>query len=222
MGKVTKNSDDSAVSRPAGRKLRAGLDRKEQIVNRVIQLFAQKGFALTTRELARELRITQPLLYRYFPSKQSLIEAVYERVFLSRWDAVWGQGLADRRVPLRQRMITYLTDYTRVILQSEWVRIFLYAGLQDPSLNQRYLKMLHERVFTVLIKELRHESGRGGRAGSKQTMLDMEVLWSFHSSFFYMGVRQWVYQMPVPDDLDAVIEHRVDVFLHGALGAAKP
>lgn len=222
MGEVIKNSDDVALSTPAGHKVRAGLNRQEQILNRAIELFAQKGFALTTRELARELRITQPLLYRYFPSKQLLIEAVYDRVFLSRWNAVWEQDLADRSVPLRERLVAYLTDYTRAILQSEWVRIFLYAGLQDPSLNQRYLRMLHERVFAVLVKELRHESGRGGRAGARQTMLDMEVLWSFHSSFFYMGIRQWVYQMPVPEDIDAVIAHRVDAFLHGALCAPKP
>ncbi|OZI33266.1 TetR family transcriptional regulator [Bordetella genomosp. 1] len=185
------------------------------MVDRAITLFAQKGFALTTRELAAGLNVTQPLLYRYFPSKQLLIEKVYERVFLSRWDPAWERMLADRSVPLRQRLVSYLTDYTRAILHGEWVRIFLYAGLQDPTLNQRYLKLLHERVFALIIKELRHHNGETGRLGTRQRMLDTEVLWGFHSSFFYMGVRKWVYQLPVPDDLDEVIGHRVDAFLNG-------
>lgn len=199
------------------RKHLSGIDRQEQIVDGAIELFAQKGFALTTRELARGLGVTQPLLYRYFPSKQLLIEQVYERVFLNRWNPRWEEWLADRKRPLRDRLIDYFCDYTRAILNSEWVRIFLYAGLQDPTLNQRYLKMLHEHIFSVLSKEIRHEKRVRGTPGAKQAILDNEALWGFHSSFFYMGVRKWVYELPVPDDLETVIAYQVDTFLHGAL-----
>jgi hypothetical protein len=48
-------------------------------------------------------------------------------------------------------------------------------------------------------------------------MLDLEVLWAFHTSFFYLGVRRWVYRLPVPDDLDGIIESRVTAFLTGAV-----
>eukprot|EP01030_Chromulinospumella_sphaerica_P010028 gene10028-9836_t len=69
-----------------GRKNLTAADRQQQMVERAITLFAQKGFALTTRELAEGLQVTQPLLYRYFPSKQLLIEQVYQQVFMNRWD----------------------------------------------------------------------------------------------------------------------------------------
>ncbi|WP_238988618.1 TetR/AcrR family transcriptional regulator [Alcaligenes aquatilis] len=193
----------------------SGVDRRDQIVEQAIELFAQKGFALTTRELARELRITQPLMYRYFPSKQDLIEQVYERVFLSRWNPLWEVWLADRSRPFRDRLVQYFSDYTQAILTSEWVRIFLYAGLQDPSLNQRYLQMLHERIFRILSQELQYDLGREQALTPRQAMLENEAWWGLHSSFFYMGVRKWVYQLEVPDELEAVIAYRVDAFLDG-------
>ena len=49
-------------------------DRKEAIVSAAVELFAENGFDGSTRDLARGAGITQPLLYRYFPSKESLIE----------------------------------------------------------------------------------------------------------------------------------------------------
>ncbi|MDQ7988329.1 MAG: TetR/AcrR family transcriptional regulator [Candidatus Dactylopiibacterium sp.] len=207
---------------PQRRQHLAGQDRQEQIIDRAVELFAQKGFALTTRELASGLQITQPLLYRYFPSKQMLIEKVYERVFFSRWRPEWAQWLADRRQPFRQRLIHYLTDYTQAILHNEWVRIFLYAGLQDPALNQRYLAMLHKDVFSVINAELRHENHADAPPDARQIMLETEILWGFHASFFYMGVRKWVYQLPMPDDLEALIAERVDAFLGGVLHPARP
>lgn len=206
------NPADGAVRRYLPR-----ADREQQIVDRAIELFAQKGFALTTRELAEGLQITQPLLYRYFPSKQLLIERVYEQVFMSRINPQWEAWLSDRTRPLRERLLVYFEDYTRVILSSVWVRIFLYAGLQDPSFNQRYLDVLDHGVLSVINRELRFERGQKGRASAHQLMLDTEVMWGFHSSFFYIGVRKWVYQLPVPDDMGAVIRGRIDAFLDGVL-----
>lgn len=202
-----------------GRKNLTAADRQQQMVERAITLFAQKGFALTTRELAEGLQVTQPLLYRYFPSKQLLIEQVYQQVLMNRWDPELEQQLKDRTRPLRERLIDYFIGYTRTILSNEWVRIFLYAGLQDPELNQRYLKQLHETVFLTIIEELRHQNQKQLTAplDKHALSLEIEVLWGFHSSFFYLGVRKWVYQMPVPENLTELITLRVNAFLDGAL-----
>jgi len=48
-------------------------DRKLAIVKAVLPLFARKGFAeTTTKDLARAAQISEPLLYRHFPSKEAL------------------------------------------------------------------------------------------------------------------------------------------------------
>lgn len=212
---------DAVRSDPAPRRYLPAADREEQIVERAIELFALKGFALTTRELATGLRVTQPLLYRYFPSKSLLIERVYEKVFMQRFKPQWEEWLADRSLSFEERLVTYFSDYTRVILNSTWVRIFLYAGLQDPAFNQRYLRVLHERVLSVIIRELRHERALLRLPSPIEDFVDSEVVWGLHSSFFYMGVRKWVYELPVPDDLDVLIPARVAMFLNGTLRACE-
>src|SRR5580658_362344 len=48
-------------------------DRRKAIVNAAVPLFARNGFAgTTTRELAAAAGVSEALLFRHFPSKQSL------------------------------------------------------------------------------------------------------------------------------------------------------
>jgi AcrR family transcriptional regulator len=52
-------------------------ERRRRIVDAVRDVFAEKGFdATTTRDLARAADVSEALLYRYFPSKDSLYAAV--------------------------------------------------------------------------------------------------------------------------------------------------
>src|SRR5689334_382593 len=48
-------------------------DRKLAIVKAALPLFARQGFAeTTTKDLARAAGISEPLLYKHFPSKEAL------------------------------------------------------------------------------------------------------------------------------------------------------
>src|SRR5436190_2007155 len=48
-------------------------ERRLAIVKAALPLFARKGFAqTTTRELARAAAVSEPLLYKHFPSKEAL------------------------------------------------------------------------------------------------------------------------------------------------------
>ena len=70
---------------PADAKIRRRLPRKEReklIVDEAVKFFAEVGFEGQTRALAQRLGVTQPLLYRYFPDKEALIDRVYREVFL--------------------------------------------------------------------------------------------------------------------------------------------
>ena len=53
--------------------------RKEAIVEAVQDVFAEKGFeGTTTRELARAAGVSEALLYKHFPSKESLYAAMLD------------------------------------------------------------------------------------------------------------------------------------------------
>ena len=76
----------------------SALDRREVILAAACGFFADVGFAGTTRALADSLGVRQALLYRYFPSKEALVEAVFQRVFMQRWTRDFAAVLADRSV----------------------------------------------------------------------------------------------------------------------------
>jgi AcrR family transcriptional regulator len=73
---VTKTGD-RAVRRRPGRppKAEAG-DTKAALVDAALRLFAQKGYAGTSiRAIAREVGLSESVLYAHFPSKQAIFDA---------------------------------------------------------------------------------------------------------------------------------------------------
>src|SRR5271154_3317591 len=105
-------------------------DRRREFVAKATEFFSEEGFGGGTRDLARRLGVTQPLLYRYFPSKDDLIKEVYRTVYLEPFDAGWDKLLADRTRPLPERLKEFYEAYTGVIFSRTWLRIYFYSCLK--------------------------------------------------------------------------------------------
>lgn len=206
--------DDPPPETAARRRL-APDERERQIVNEAIRFFAEVGFEGQTRELAKRLGVTQPLLYRYFPTKEDLIERVYREVYLDRWKPEWQSWIKDRSSPVAARLKRYYKDYHRTILTYEWVRIFLFAGLRGVDINRRYLKIVRERIFEAMCVELRREFGLPGVVAKPIREGEIELIWGLHASVFYFGLRRFVYGLTVPDDIDPMVEAEIDIFMAG-------
>src|SRR3982074_1165248 len=78
-------------------------DRRNEFVAKATEFFSEEGFGGGTRALARRLGVTQPLLYRYFPSKDDLIKEVYRTVYLEPLDPGWEKLLPDPSPPAPAR-----------------------------------------------------------------------------------------------------------------------
>ena len=187
-------------------------ERREAFVQKAIEFFAEEGFDSSTRELARRLGVTQPLLYRYFPSKNDLIAEVYETVYVQRWRPEWDDMIADRSVPVRERLITFYKVYTDVVFQRDWMRIFLFAGLKGGEINRRYIDRVRSRILDPIVREWRHEAGRRERA---PTDGEIELAWAVHGGIYYYGVRTEIYGQTPLMGRDFVIETSIDALLSG-------
>lgn len=197
-------------------------EREKQIVAKAIEYFAEHGFGGGIRDLAHSLDITSAALYRYFPSKDALIERVYQEVFLARWNPLWEIWLTDRSVPLRERLVRHYQDYARTIMASDWIRIFLHAGLAKIGFNDRYYAMTRDRIGKVVIQEIRHAYGITEQTDKLADEIEIELLWGLHSSIFNLGIRRWVYGVPVrPEVVEPLITLQVDSFLDGAPAVMK-
>jgi AcrR family transcriptional regulator len=194
-------------------------EREQQIVEKAIEHFTRNGFGGSTRELARQIGVTQPLLYRYFDSKEALIERVYNEVF--QWRPEWERQIADRSIPLTERLYAFYLDYSSVILREEWIRLFIFAGLTHEGINNKYLSKLRSKVFLPVLAEVREGFGIATPRNAAEADAEIEMIWSLHAAIFYLGVRKWVYGLKVPSDMDSVIRQKVDMFLHGAPAAMR-
>lgn len=192
-------------------------EREQQIVEKAIEHFTRNGFGGSTRELAKQIGVTQPLLYRYFASKDALIERVYNEVF--QWRPDWDRQITDRSQPLTERLYTFYLDYSSVILREEWIRLFIFAGLTHEGINNKYLSKLRTKVFLPVLAEVREAFNIPAPRTSAETESEIEMIWSLHAAIFYIGVRKWVYGLKVPTDMENVIRQKVDMFLLGAPAA---
>src|ERR1700737_2110844 len=188
-------------------------ERRKEFVAKATELFSEEGFGGGTRDLARRLGVTQPLLYRYFPSKDDLIKEVYRTVYLEPFDPGWEKLLTDRSRPLRDRLREFYGAYTDVIFTRKWLRIYLYSGLKGLDINRWYVGMVRDKILTRIIRECRHEVGLAVQ--SKPGAAELELAWVLHGGIFYYGVRKYIYQSPALEDKKQMINAALEAFLAG-------
>ncbi len=196
-------------------------DREREIVDGAVAFFAEVGFDGGLRDLAKRLGITHQNLFRYFPTKEALIERVYKEVYLSRWQPEWQAILQDPSQPLEKRLISFYECYLPAIFRYDWVRIFVFAGLKGVGITQRYLDLIQRKVVAPLAIELRCVAGLEEMPECALSADELEIAWSLHGELFYLAVRRWVYDMKTPDDLGPLIRVAVVRFLEGAPAAMR-
>lgn len=202
--------------RGAGRKRLSPEERRETFIEEAVEFFASEGFDGGTRDLANRLGVSQPLLYRYFPSKDDLIKEVYRVVYLERWRSEWDDLLVDRSRPLRERLQDFYEAYTDAIFTREWIRIYLHSGLKGVDINRWYVQVVEERILSRLVIEYRIESGVP-TAGAP-TPTEIELAWVLHGGIFYYGVRKHLFESDVHENKARVIANALDVFFEGLKG----
>lgn len=185
--------------------------RRAEIVRKAASFFAQFGFDATTRDLAEWLGTTQPLMYRYFPSKSALIEEIYQTVFLESWNPDWDAILADRSRPLAERLYAFYNSYTDAIMHPEWMRIYLFAGLKGVAITGLYIARVEERIIIPIVREMCVEKNQTISQPIEPKLL--ELAWSLQGGIFYYGVRKFVYQTPVHEEKQTMIASAVDLYV---------
>lgn len=185
--------------------------RKDEILGVAAAYFAEVGFDGSTRDIARRAGITQPLLYRYFPNKDSLIEAVYQKFYLHNWDQDWDPILIDRSRTVKDRFSEFYTAYTRTIFDPVWLRLSAFAALRDPRLSLSYNHVVQEMILKPLVRERRFELGRGDVFPVSRR--DLTAAWLMHGGLLDHGMRQHVLETDHPPTTQKVIGDALDMYL---------
>lgn len=198
------------------RKRLSGEARERAIVEEAVKFFADVGFDGDTRELARRMGVTQSLIFKYFPNKAALIERVYQEVYVGRWNPYWEVIIADRRIPLQERLTRLYCDYAKTALTWDWVRLFMFSGLRGEAINQRYLQFLRSRVLEPVAAEIRADLGLPAPDVVPITVAEIELVWGINARIFYFGQRRWIFNVPLEADIDELIRLTISHFIAGA------
>lgn len=210
-----------ALEPPAKRRRLSPQAREAEIIAEAIRYFAEHGFDGGTIELAKRLGVTQPLLFKYFLSKNALIDRVYAEVFPGHWRPEWDVLLADTGIYVEDRIVRFYIGYFEDVLTYEYVRLFLFGALRRLEQNVRFNAELERRVHLPIATALRNAAGLPPPAGEDEVLDEvfMERARALHATIYQLALRRWVYLPPLEADFPALIRTKVRDFLHGAIAA---
>jgi len=117
-----------------GLRMRAS-ERREQVLNAALAEFAARGLAGTsTEDVARRAGISQPYLFRLFPTKKGLFLALVQRCFERIAEAFTGAAGdhtgEDALMAMADAYHQLLADRTLLLLQ-----LHAYAACDDPDIR---------------------------------------------------------------------------------------
>src|SRR5262245_5151760 len=129
-------------------------ERREQLIRVALGLFATKGFnGTTTKEIAAAAGVTEALIFRHFPTK----EALYDAILLWRVEnSAFASGLSELEALAEQRddagllraVIRGMLGFHRENV--DFLRLMFYAKLEGHELGdifrERHIKPFHELV----------------------------------------------------------------------------
>ncbi|MDD4050823.1 MAG: TetR/AcrR family transcriptional regulator [candidate division Zixibacteria bacterium] len=130
-------------------------DRKHQIIQEATRLFSQSGFdRVTIKHLAEACGITEPALYRYFPSK----DAIYDAVLDSIQAQMQYQELFDR-LAKEPEVGEILFGLARHILgfftaHRDLYRLLLYSTLSEHSKAKAVYLVIRGPFIFFLLNQL--------------------------------------------------------------------
>jgi AcrR family transcriptional regulator len=160
------------------------------------------------------------LLYRYFPTKGDLIEAVFAQ-FRGRWDADKAHLLADRSVALADRLLAFYMAYAGRHGAYPGARLFMHAALAGIDLPRRYGEDLDALVLGPVLDALRAETGLGP-APRPLVRAERELAMGLHGAIVFVGIRRWIYRIDIDDARHReVVNGLIRTWLPGALAAIK-
>ncbi len=138
-------------------------DRRRQIIDVAMQLFARQGFqGTTTRQIAERARVNEAILFRHFPHKEDLYWAVID----SKCRGARGRRELQSRLRAAVRPQEALAGVAEDILRRNMddptrTRLFLFSALESHALSRRFFRTHVVRYYDVLADYIRERIRRG-------------------------------------------------------------
>ena len=152
------------VNDPRTQRLPAS-DRRRQLVETALDFFSRKGFGgTTTKEIAAAAGVTEAIIFRHFPTKQDLYNAVLDHhqnsAQLAECVAQWKTYMDhnDDEALVRDIIDKIIESYRRDLRGH---RVLLFAALEGHQTGLEHARALKLQIFELLCEYLARRQREG-------------------------------------------------------------
>lgn len=198
----------------------SGPERRQAVVETACRVFAKGSYhGSTTAEIARELGVSEPVLYRHFASKRELYVACLDAVW-GRVRALWEQALELEDDPsnwLRAIGKAYLEERgaARVVLVDLWIQALTEAA--DDREIRRALREQVREVHAFVADVIRRAQAAGALVAERDA--DAEA-WIFVSLGLLTTIDRRLGNL-VGDEFEDIVASR-RAWMTGSPAAVRP
>lgn len=178
-------------------------ERRQAIVEAALRVFSSGSYAgATTAVIAREAGVSEPILYRHFPSKRD--------IWFACLDAAWEESrvLVERVVEQVAAAGTPVlssgrSPWKKAVMSNLWIQGVIEAG-EDPEIRRRVRSHMRE-VHDVVAGLLRARQAAGHMPADRDA--DAEA-WIFVAGGLLRSFADRLGGVLTDADLDAIMRER--------------
>jgi TetR/AcrR family transcriptional regulator len=197
----------------------SGDDRRHQLIEVAIDLFAEKGFGgTTTREIAAAAGVTEAIIFRHFATKQDLYQAILDFKCARDAGGDWLgelQAFMDRNDDegLFRFLLANILKFDRD--DPRFARLLLHASLEGNE-----LALMHNTQMKMPIgAKFKEYIARRQAAGALRPIHPAIVIYALAGIAQYYGTQKYLFRAEGPQLTD---EEAVQGFLDILMAGLRP
>jgi AcrR family transcriptional regulator len=138
-------------------------DRREQILNVAMSLFARHGFeGTTTRQIAELARVNEAIIFRHFPSKEDLYWAIIRR----KCNHEGRTRMLEERIAAGGSDLEIFSSIAEQMLSRSRVdenitRLLLFTALERHELSQEFFQTFVAEQYEMVARYIRRRVQQG-------------------------------------------------------------
>ena len=188
----------------------SGSERKASLIEASTVLFAAKGFNGTkTREIAERAGVSEALVFKHFPTKKHLYEAILAEQSPVPRMLSEVKKLADRRDDAQVFTLIANTIILHRVPDSDLMRLLLFSALEGHKLSDMFFQN-HVRVFHEFLAKYIDKRIQDGAFRKVDSLL---VARAFMGMLIEHRLLTLLFRMPVSNTPEHIVTTFVDLFL---------
>jgi AcrR family transcriptional regulator len=198
------------VGAEAGLRERKKARLRQEIIESALRLFRARGYENTrVEDIVQALEISQPTFFRYFPTKDAVLCEVGNRGYTCITEKLKLE--LSSQATTAERLRRLYQEFSSEVEANRWLwRAVILSGAMDPLRSPQMQD--RKQIAASLLQEILEQ---GQKRGEISSAFPVAHLAEFMDALYNTVVRNWMIDVPGPDELVGRVRNAVEFFLRG-------